>query len=125
MAESQYAEVLRRVADGKRVRMAGPTGKLIWYEPTWEDRKWACELIARELIINAPDTRNMDGDQKNMDKPKNEPLTETVEEFANALGVAESTVYAQIAKGTIEAIRIGRSVRIPRRVREKLLAPKG
>ena len=37
----------------------------------------------------------------------------TVKEFANALGVSMPTVWKYISKGTINAYKIGRCVRIP------------
>ena len=52
-----------------------------------------------------------------------ETLTVTVPEFAKAVGMAETTVYAAIARGEIVAIRIGRAVRVPRRVLQELLEP--
>lgn len=52
-----------------------------------------------------------------------ESLTVTVPEFAKAIGVAETTVYAAIQRRETPAIHVGRSVRIPRWHLDQLLQP--
>ena len=52
-----------------------------------------------------------------------ESLTVTVEEFAKAIGVAETTVYAAIQRQETPAIHVGRAVRIPRWHLNQLLQP--
>ena len=47
---SGYLDILARVCSGKSIRMAGPTGKVLWHRPDWADRKWALELIASKCI---------------------------------------------------------------------------
>ncbi len=43
-----------------------------------------------------------------------EPLTVTVPEYAEAAGFSKSAVYAAIARGELQAVWVGRSVRLPR-----------
>ena len=52
-----------------------------------------------------------------------ECLTVTVPEFAKAIGVAETTVYASIQRRETPAIHQGRAVRIPRWHLDRLLQP--
>ena len=52
-----------------------------------------------------------------------ESLTVTVPEFAKAIGVAETTVYASIQRQETPAIHMGRAVRIPRWHLHQLLEP--
>ncbi len=62
--------------------------------------------------------------QERMEKVMSEnskPLTHKVPEFARLMDVAVATVYSQVAKGAIPHIRIGKAIRIPCRVSEKLL----
>jgi len=47
---SRCLDVLARVCAGKAVKMAGPTGKKLWHYPTWEDQKWAAELLLPRLV---------------------------------------------------------------------------
>ena len=47
---SKALDVLARVASGKPVRIAGPTGKKLWHYPSWSDQKWACELLLPRLV---------------------------------------------------------------------------
>lgn len=54
-----------------------------------------------------------------------ESLTVTVPEFAKAVGVAETTVYAAIQRQETPAIHVGRAVRIPRWHLAQLLEPAG
>lgn len=49
----------------------------------------------------------------------------TVAETAALLSVSSRTVWRLIARGTLHAVRIGRSVRIDRRVIEKFVATGG
>lgn len=48
--------------------------------------------------------------------------TMSVPAAAALLGVGQSTLYAAIQRGEIIAIRIGRTVQVPRHVVERLLA---
>ena len=52
-----------------------------------------------------------------------ETLTTTVPEFARAIGMGETTVYAAIQRNEIPVIRVGRAVRIPRWYMRQLLEP--
>ncbi len=52
-----------------------------------------------------------------------EPLTMKVREFAEATDTAPSTVYAAIARGDLPAMWIGKSVRLPRWLLNKLREP--
>ncbi len=52
-----------------------------------------------------------------------EPLTIKVPEYAKAADVSKSAVYEAIARGELPAIRIGRAVRLPRWLLEKLKNP--
>jgi len=47
---SKTLDVLARVASGKGVQLAGPTGKRKWHYPSWADQKWACELLLPRLV---------------------------------------------------------------------------
>jgi excisionase family DNA binding protein len=47
--------------------------------------------------------------------------TYDVPEFAEMMGIGRSAAYNAIARGEIEAIRIGRRLVIPRTVAERLL----
>ena len=51
---------------------------------------------------------------------KDQPLTVTVAEFAKAAGMAASTIYAAIARGELSVIRVGRSIRLPRKIMKSL-----
>ena len=48
-------------------------------------------------------------------------LVYTVEETAELLGIGRSAAYEAVRRGDIPAIRIGRSLRVPRRRLEALL----
>ena len=52
-----------------------------------------------------------------------EPLTVTVPEYAQAAVVGRSTVYAAVARGELPAIWVGKSVRLPRWLLNKLKEP--
>ena len=52
-----------------------------------------------------------------------EPLTIKVPEYAKATDVSKSAVYEAIARGELPAIRIGRAVRLPRWLLQKLKDP--
>ncbi|MCA1572374.1 MAG: helix-turn-helix domain-containing protein [Chloroflexi bacterium] len=60
-------------------------------------------------------------EDRSMPRPK-QPLTLSVSEAAELLGVSEKTVRIAVEKGQIEAMRIGRLIRI---VRAPLLAQLG
>ena len=47
---SKALDVLARVASGKAVKIAGPTGKPLWHYPDWDDQKWAIEQILPRLV---------------------------------------------------------------------------
>jgi len=49
-ANSKALDVLARVASGKGVQLAGPTGKRRWHYPSWADQKWAIEQILPRLV---------------------------------------------------------------------------
>jgi excisionase family DNA binding protein len=49
-----------------------------------------------------------------------DPLLLRVAEAANLLGVSRSTMYQLVTSGQVQVVRIGRSVRVPRRVLEAL-----
>ena len=51
--------------------------------------------------------------------PQEAPLLYRPEEAARLLGLGRSTIYALIARGEINIIKIGRSTRIPRTVLEQ------
>jgi hypothetical protein len=97
---SKALDVLARVASGKAVRIAGPTGKKLWHYPDWEDRKWAVEQILPRLVpaLSAAEFSGPDGGplttesllpmemmqrlgalfsafQQRQDKPASEPAT--------------------------------------------------
>ena len=52
-----------------------------------------------------------------------EPLTIRVPEYAEAADVSKSAVYEAIARGELPAIRVGRAVRLPRWLLNKLKDP--
>ena len=60
---SKALDVLARVASGKPVRIAGPTGKKLWHYPSWSDQKWACELLLPRLVptLTAAEISGPDG----------------------------------------------------------------
>ena len=47
----------------------------------------------------------------------------TVEEVAAELRIGRSAAYSAVARGEIPAVRIGRSLRVPRHALESLLDP--
>jgi excisionase family DNA binding protein len=49
-----------------------------------------------------------------MPRPNDSPHVLTVEEAAAFLGIGRNAAYEAVARGEIPAIRIGRSIRIPR-----------
>ncbi len=51
------------------------------------------------------------------------PLTVTVPEYAEAAGFSKSAVYAAIARGELQAVRNGRSVRLPSWLLNRLKEP--
>ena len=53
------------------------------------------------------------------------PVTLTVEETAAVFRIGRSAAYAAIRSGEIPAIRVGRTLRVPRHVVEALLAAAG
>jgi excisionase family DNA binding protein len=55
--------------------------------------------------------------------PEPGTLTVTVPEYAKAVGVGESTIYAAIQRVEIPAVKVGRSVRLPRWLLDKLKEP--
>ena len=64
LTNTRLLENLGRIADGKRVRAVGPTGKLVWRIPDWEDQKWAmgkllpkvaADLTSAGLEVSGPD----------------------------------------------------------------------
>ena len=54
-----------------------------------------------------------------------EPLVMKVREYAEATNTAESTVYAAIARGELPAVWVGKSVRLPKWLLNKLKEPRG
>ena len=62
-ANSKTLDVLARVASGKGVKLAGPTGKRQWHYPSWADQKWACELLLPRLVpaLSAAEFSGPDG----------------------------------------------------------------
>ncbi len=58
-----------------------------------------------------------------MPKIADEPLTITVPEYAKATRTGKSTVYKAIADGQLPAIWVGRSVRLPRWLLNRLKEP--
>ena len=49
-ARSNVLDLYARVVAGKRIRVMGPTGKQMWYTPTWAERKaMASEVLARTV----------------------------------------------------------------------------
>ena len=52
-----------------------------------------------------------------------EPLAMKVREYAEATDTAESTVYAAIARGDLPAVWVGKSVRLPRWLLNRLKEP--
>ena len=61
---SKCLETLSSVARGRAVRTRGPTGKSIWYYPTWEDRRWAIGLLLPRIApaITASEISGKDGE---------------------------------------------------------------
>ena len=53
------------------------------------------------------------------------PLVLTVEEAAKALRIGRTAAYAAVRSGDLPAVRVGRSLRIPRAALERLLAGEG
>lgn len=51
------------------------------------------------------------------------PLTLTIEQAAQLLGVSPSTVRNRVTDGTIRAVKLGRLIRIPRAELERLIEP--
>ncbi len=60
---SKALDVLARVASGKAVKVAGPTGKPLWHYPDWKDQKWAIEQILPRLVpvVTATEVSGPDG----------------------------------------------------------------
>lgn len=56
--------------------------------------------------------------------PDHRPGTYRVEEVAQLLGIARSTVYQQINEGKLHSLKFGRARRIPRAVIDQMLAAK-
>ncbi len=56
--------------------------------------------------------------------PDHKPGTYRVEEAAQKLGIARSTVYQQINEGKIHSLKFGRARRIPCAVIDQMLAAK-
>lgn len=54
-----------------------------------------------------------------------EPLVLTIEEAARALRIGRSAAYEAARRGELPAVRIGRSLRVPRRALEAMLAKAG
>lgn len=52
-----------------------------------------------------------------------EPLVLTVEEAARALRIGRTAAYDAVRRGEIPAVKIGRSLRVPRHRLETLLDP--
>lgn len=50
------------------------------------------------------------------------PKTMSVREAAAELGLGVAAIYSAVRDGTIPAIRVGRRIRVPRQVVERLLA---
>jgi excisionase family DNA binding protein len=50
-----------------------------------------------------------------------EPLVYTVEEAARLLGIGRTAAYEAARRGELPAVRVGRSVRVPRHRLEALL----
>lgn len=47
---SKVWERISRLALGKRIKRLGPTGKLVWYSPTWSDELWALSMCADRTL---------------------------------------------------------------------------
>ena len=56
--------------------------------------------------------------------PNNNSDCYTVNEFAEALGVSRLTISRRIKSGVIEAVKIGKTWRIPRTELERIFEPK-
>lgn len=50
------------------------------------------------------------------------PLTESVAQFANALGITKWAAYEAIKRGEVPVLRFGRTFRIPVAARERIIA---
>ena len=62
--KSNYLDFICKVAQGKPIRMRGPTGKQgQFYHPSFADRKWAVELVVNKLVptVTATELSGADG----------------------------------------------------------------
>lgn len=56
-----------------------------------------------------------------MTAPAAEPLVLTVEETAAVLRIGRGAAYEAVRRGDIPSVRLGRSLRVPRRALDELL----
>jgi hypothetical protein len=47
---SNVLEIYCRISRGQPIKLAGPTGKVVWHYPSWDDVRWVCERVDRKLI---------------------------------------------------------------------------
>ena len=76
--------------------------------------------------VNEPADRRDDDESKPVAKPARRertapPLTMTVEETADALGIGRTLAYELVTRGELPALRLGRRIVIPRSAIEELV----
>lgn len=75
---SGYLDLLCRMLRGKPIKRQGPTGKVIWYHPDFDDQKWAlAQVLPRMIPTLASQELTGDADNPLAFKDAGEPLSMT------------------------------------------------
>ena len=61
---SGYLDLLCRMLRGKPIKRQGPTGKLVWYHPDFDDQKWALAQVLPRMIPTLA-SQEITGDKDN------------------------------------------------------------
>lgn len=73
---SGYLDLLCRMLRGKPIKRQGPTGKVVWYHPDFDDQKWALAQVLPRMIPTLA-SQELTGDAENplAFKDAGEPLS--------------------------------------------------